>query len=429
MRGDQIKQLLATEQFAVCPSYMNIFVQTVNADEIAKAETDNTISESHSYEVINGVAVVAIDGATIKKNDWLNAMCGGYVAYDTIGRYLDKAEKDSDVHSVLLHIDSVGGMVSGVDTVQEAIKSFPKKIVTLYENVGASAAIWYGSASHEIYATEATRVGSIGVMAGYRDEKEDKSKITLVSKNAKNKSCSINGDCYEKIQENINQTEDLFYKRVQDNTGLNAQEIREHFNYGETITATMALEIGFLDGISTKKALLKELSIPPSQISEPQKGNGKNKKSSKGESMSKDLQALLDEANSTIEAKTAEIGGLNDKVASLTKSVNEKDAQIKELSETHTKALEDLNKSFSAKTDVMKEAVAKGIELGASKDTILSAMDKDTKDGAELVILREVSSSGAVYGGGEEKKDPKSKDENDGEAMKAYAKSKEGSIR
>ena len=271
MRSEQIKAYLNNRLFAICPSYLTEIVGVLNqGGDIARAETSNEISNSHSYQEINNVALISIDGVMIKKNTFFNALSGAYVPYDAIMSYLDKAESNPKITDVILDIDTRGGDVEGVDRFSSKIKSMSKRTHTFYSNKGASAGIWFGTASDKIYAEETAILGSIGVMAMMLKPKDEESdeKVVLVSKNAENKNCSVNGDCMARVQKRIDETETIFYKRVMEHTGLNEEEIKTEFNNGDMISATKALEIGFIDGVTTLDELIKTLvakdgTVPP----------------------------------------------------------------------------------------------------------------------------------------------------------------------
>lgn len=392
MRSEQIKQQLAEGVFAVEPRYLHGLIDTVNSGDIETKEvTDKSYSESHSYNVVGNIAVITVDGATTKKNTWINAMCGGFIGYDTIAKYIEQAESDVKVQTILLHLDTVGGDVAGVDNLQELIATSPKKTVTLYDNVGASAGIWYGTASDEVYATPMTQLGSIGVMAGYYEPREDDKKVVLVSRNAENKNCMLNGSCKDKFQSRIDAVEEVFHSRVSENTGLSVEAIISNFNYGDVISSSDALSIGFLDGITSKKDLLKSLASMPSteKIANSTKGYTVTKQEEEA------LKAELDTANTTIEANKVDLDGKDKMIATLTEELSTAQAALAAADE----AKEKIEADSEAKAEVIAGAVQYGLEMGASKEVIATAMEAETRVEAENTILKSVVSSGATFNG------------------------------
>ncbi len=418
MRTQQIKQILAEGMFAVEPRFLQGLIDTINSGSIeTKAETDNSYSEAHSYEVIGNIAVITVDGATTKKNTWINARCGGFVGYDTIANYIVKAEGDVKVEKILLHLDTVGGDVAGVDNLQELIKTCTKETITLYDNIGTSAGIWYGTASDKVYATPMTQLGSIGVMAGYYEPREDDRKVVLVSRNANNKNCLLNGDCKDKFQSRIDAVEETFHERVSVNTGLTKEEIISHFNYGDVISSQEALKIGFIDGITSKKDLLKSLATMPS--------TEKIANSTKGITVTKQeeaLQALLDTANATIDAKDVEIDGKDKEIATLTDSATALTAQVEKLTDEVKAKDGAVDDAIAAKIEIFDHAVAVVVKMDASSDTLVLASKADSKEAVDSIVLNAMDSEGASF-------KPSGSTEKGGAAIAAYAEANAGKVK
>lgn len=107
----------------------------------------------------DGVAIVRVHGAIMK--GWSK-----YAETDSIHvrRAIRAAVSDDRVSSIMLHIDSPGGSVSGTselaDEIQRAAKSKP--VAAHIDDLGASAAYWVASAAGRITANAIGEVGSIG---------------------------------------------------------------------------------------------------------------------------------------------------------------------------------------------------------------------------------------------------------------------------
>jgi len=411
MRTEQIKNYLASGIFASCPSYMESLISTVNSGEIAK-QTIEDISPSHSYEVQDNVAIISIDGAMTKKNTWMNAMCGGFVSYDIISEYRNMAEIDNRVDTVLYDIDSPGGDVAGVDEVGEQVYTSSKETVTFYRNLGASAAVWGFSGSKKRYANKTALIGSIGVMAGYR-EAEENGDIILVSKNAQNKNCSLTGDCKQKIQARIDDVETIFYDRVVRNTGLSKSEIASHFGYGDVISAEDAMEVGFLDGVTTFDALLKSLKInptigstfvPTASVSENLASDNSNE-TNQGADMAfdrNDLDATEAHYNALV-ANKATMDNRNDTlkvelqtVATALEAKTEEMTKLEASHKTELSEAEENLKGFKAETTTrLQEASTTGVSV----EVAMTMVDADSAEDASALALRAKESDGGTRQG------------------------------
>lgn len=403
MRGEFVKGYLANGMFAVCPSYMDILLDTVHRDKIETVSNDS-VAPSHSYEKRGSMAIITVDGAMTKKNTWMNAICGGVVGYDTIASYITMAESDPEVATIVFNVDTPGGEVKGADEVGEMIFNSTKETVTFYNNLGASAGIWVFSASDKLYANETAMIGSIGVMAGYRQSEAPDGTVTMVSKNAKNKSCAINGDCADKIQARIDQTEEIFYARVMRNTGLSAEEIASKFGFGDVISAKEAEAAGFLDGVMSFSQLIAKLgaTMPASAkiVTNPQKGRPM-------EFTKANFEALLAEKAELVSANEAEkaqvASALQEVEALKAEMVAKKEADMVE----------------------MEARVREAIECGVSADTAIEMLKAESADKASLIALREKQSTGGTV----QIAQPEITHDAEAEALAAYAQSHKGRIK
>ncbi len=267
MRTDMLKAALGNQVFMLEPHVMNSAIELL--ETLAQGNGNNESVKSFGtdevgYQVLGSTAVISVDGAMYKKG--MSGLCMNLLGYDQITAALDKAESDNTVDTIVFRVDTPGGSVAGADELGERIYNSPKRTVTFYENLGASAGIYVFSAADEVYASKSTRVGSIGVVVTYVDngDNEDSTKIKYItSQNAKNKVCDMDGDCVDRIQTSIDKHEELFYERVMRNTGFTSEQIKETFNEGDVIFADAALESGFIDGITTFKSLIDSLATMP----------------------------------------------------------------------------------------------------------------------------------------------------------------------
>lgn len=102
------------------------------------------------------IAVIPIQGA-LTSSDTMN-----------IAKYVQLAEQNPNVISILFLINTPGGMVFYTDICANVIKNCTKPTVGVVMNMCASAGMWLASAMDRIIVTsEMDRLGSIGVMTSY----------------------------------------------------------------------------------------------------------------------------------------------------------------------------------------------------------------------------------------------------------------------
>lgn len=86
-------------------------------------------------------------------------------------RALRQALTDKAVANILLHVDSPGGHVAGVESLAADVARIRgrKPIVAHIDDLGASAAYWVASQADSIAANPTSEIGSIGTMAVVED--------------------------------------------------------------------------------------------------------------------------------------------------------------------------------------------------------------------------------------------------------------------
>jgi len=65
-------------------------------------------ADDTAYRVIDGIAVIPIQGVLTKKESWISAL-SGCSSYERIASYLQDAVNDAAVRAILLQVDSPGG--------------------------------------------------------------------------------------------------------------------------------------------------------------------------------------------------------------------------------------------------------------------------------------------------------------------------------
>jgi len=117
-------------------------------------------------------AVIPIHGALVNRRMG-SAASGGPTTYAEIREAFKSAMEDKDVSRTLLHIDTGGGDVSGAfDTAEMIFKARGQKPIDAFVDESAySAGYLLASAADRIYVPQTGGVGSIGVIAMFRNQK------------------------------------------------------------------------------------------------------------------------------------------------------------------------------------------------------------------------------------------------------------------
>jgi signal peptide peptidase SppA len=133
----------------------------------ASEAMDGGRSADRCFEVIDGVAIIPVQGSLAQRVSGLRPY-SGMVGYNQIGTLLEMAMDDSGVRAVLLDVDSPGGEVAGCFDLSRKIATYSarnggKPIIGVANEQACSAGYAILSACDETYMPETGIAGSIGV--------------------------------------------------------------------------------------------------------------------------------------------------------------------------------------------------------------------------------------------------------------------------
>lgn len=227
-------------------------------------------NEPKPYQVIDGVAVLPIEGVIAKRANLFMDISGG-ASSELVGRDLRQALADPSVHSIILSIDSPGGTVDGTQALADMVRTGrdSKPIVTLASGTMASAAYWIGSAAQAAYITESTTlVGSIGVVATHVDvskaQEQRGVKTTEIFAGKYKRIASeyepLSDEGRQTLQDRVDYTYSLFVKAVAANRGVSEDKVLTDMADGRVFMGQQAIDAGLVDGVSTLDALIAQLN-------------------------------------------------------------------------------------------------------------------------------------------------------------------------
>jgi len=126
--------------------------------------------EKDFYSLLGDTAIIPISGPLMKRESFFSFFFGGS-SYAFIKAAVKAAMGDDEVASIVLRIDSPGGVVNGLEETADLIYDArdQKPIVAYADGMMASAAYWIGSAATELVAGATSMVGSIGVLMVHDD--------------------------------------------------------------------------------------------------------------------------------------------------------------------------------------------------------------------------------------------------------------------
>ena len=237
------------------------------AKTIRGPDTENP-DDLRGYAIDRGVAIIPVMDVLSKNRTFFSYLFGGTSMRD-IGDALRNALQDSDVHSIVLHIDSPGGTVDGTEELTSLIFSARgnKPVVAYADGLMASAAYWIGSAADRIYiAGETTEVGSVGVVATHVDvSKQDEmwgEKWTEITagkyKRIASMHAPLSDDGKAYIQGQVDEIYRIFVDSVAANRGLSVEQVLEAAD-GKVFMGRAAVDNGLVDDLKSLEDIITQL--------------------------------------------------------------------------------------------------------------------------------------------------------------------------
>jgi len=180
------------------------------------------------------------------------------IGQDIFLEAIDEAVKNRRVKAIVLRIDSPGGSALTSDIIWNALMKAKeeKPLVVSMGNVAASGGYYLAVAGDEIYATDMTITGSIGVFATVPNIKGFSEDVGINASHVKTHDNALGYSVFKApeghfratIKEGIEYVYDTFKQRVASGRNMTVEEV-EAIAQGRVWTGEQALQNGLVDGL------------------------------------------------------------------------------------------------------------------------------------------------------------------------------------
>lgn len=235
----------------------------------ASAPQRNIEIGERGYQIIDGVAVIPIDGILAKHSYMVNGISQPRgTSTLAVQRAVEAAADDAAVRAILLDVYSPGGSVEGVaecaDAVYQASQS--KTVWAQANDLMASGAYFIASQAEKIFVTQMGIVGSIGAYTVITDSSGMAEKLGLkihVVKRGDLKATAVPGsevtdDQLQAAQIVIDDITGVFVSTVARGRGVSASTA-EKWADGAVHLGKSAVTLGLADGVQSFDTTLSQL--------------------------------------------------------------------------------------------------------------------------------------------------------------------------
>lgn len=270
---NRIAQAITAEPWAITREYLSLIEGIVDraesGDKLPNADVFDAaakqVAKDKEVYVSGNTVVVPVLGVISPRINLFSMISGG-TSVTELRRNLDKAMA-MPYQTVILHIDSPGGNAQGIpefsDLIDRAVKTSGKTIVACCEGIACSAAYWIASKCDEIYASKATIVGSIGVIASFYDstrayQNQGLDPVTIRSSELKG---SGNGHITPNQMASMQKRVDELYAMFKAEVRMGRPGIDiEAVSTGETWLGEEAKRLKLIDGVATLEQVVEKYS-------------------------------------------------------------------------------------------------------------------------------------------------------------------------
>lgn len=211
--------------------------------------------EDPLYEIKDGVAVVDFAGPMVKGYDDITCWFWGLASIDRLQKTMLELGDDPQVRTVVLNIDSGGGMCMGTPELGDAISALnaKKPVLSFTSGMMCSAAYWSGCSGSQVYSTRSAMVGSIGTYLAVYDYSKYFEAIGIsvelfkrgAFKGMFTPGTSLSDDQRTWLDDQIGRTNAAFTSHVRAQRG----DIADSTMQGQWFDGEQAVELGLVDRV------------------------------------------------------------------------------------------------------------------------------------------------------------------------------------
>lgn len=263
MKEARVLAAVCGAEWAITPEAMQgilTIAQRQNEDpEAVEARIGRPLENSHRTEIRGSVAVIPVVGPLFRRANLFTRVSGA-TSYDVVAQDLRAAVDNPSVKSIVLNVDSPGGMASGVSELASHVHDAraQKNVVAYIGGMGASAAYWLASAASSVVASRTALIGSVGVVVGVGKKGDEEEIVSSQSPYKRVDPSTSEGRA--RIQATVDNLAAIFIEEVAKYRGVSDEHVSTKFGQGDVLLGQQAQSAGMIDRLGTFEGLISELN-------------------------------------------------------------------------------------------------------------------------------------------------------------------------
>ncbi|MGY8811481.1 MAG: S49 family peptidase [Pseudomonadales bacterium] len=258
--------LVCREPWAITPDWLHTISAIARREhegpQAVEARLGRPLQNARTVTQRGSVALVPVAGPVFRYANLFTELSGA-TSLELLARDFTAAVEDPRTDSIVLVMDSPGGIASGIAEFAQMVRASNKRVVAYVDGNAASAAYWIASAADEIVISRTGMVGSIGTVLNVRPKAEDGS-IEIVSRQSPNKRPDMaTPEGRALAQNHVDKLTTIFIEDVANYRGVSEEKVLAEFGQGDMRIGSDAVAVGMADRESTLELLIAELNGTP----------------------------------------------------------------------------------------------------------------------------------------------------------------------
>ena len=223
-------------------------------------KTKDRFLQRENYQIVGNTAIIPVKGILQLNKPAKNGE--NITALDVVREQLMDAVKRKKVYSIVLNIDSPGGVVDGVEALANFIYQIrdQKEIIAVVNSTAASAAYWIASAcSQVIMSSKTSKAGNVGVIIRHRDISKQNEmngvKVTAITsakyKDAGSPFRELTEEDSEILSSQVQAMHNVFVAAVAKGRNKTFQDVENNIANGKIFVGEEAVLMGLADQIAS----------------------------------------------------------------------------------------------------------------------------------------------------------------------------------
>lgn len=322
--------------------------------ELVEKRLSDPLIGTEKATVRDGVAIIPISGPIFPKANLMTAISGA-TSISQSALDLTTAIEDPEVTDIVLKVDSPGGHVTGMNEFANMIREYNtiKPIHGYSGGTAASGGYWLLSACKDVTIDATARLGSIGVVAGFRSKSDDDPTeiVNTASPNKRVDHTTKEGRAV--VVEELDTLAEVFISSVAKFRGVSDSTVKSDFGKGGILVGADAVKVGMADKLGSFEGLLEDIKKKKGGMDMPQ-GTTANAitASSIKEQHPEVYESIFNAgASAAVEESDAIIATKNDEISKI--------KEDHEMVVNENKELKEKNASFEKKEAIQRENAIK----------------------------------------------------------------------